>query len=270
MGDTQYNVIINPYRDATSLTALKTELDRRWGPLVQKEGVAVMAKDDTVGNLATFGNTQNSQLFVAMGVRKSPTPSYEIASALAGAIAYYGSIDPARPFTTLPLVGVMAPAEEDRLTLSEANTLLYDGITTSYVAPGNVVSIQRVITMYQKNALGADDPSYLDLTTILTLSYIRYDTRTMIQTKYPRHKLGNDGTNFGTGQPIVTPKVIKSEIIARYRQWEEIGLVEGVDAFKAGLIVERNVSDRNRLDVLMNPDLINGFLVAGVQIKFIL
>jgi phage tail sheath gpL-like len=124
--------------------------------------------------------------------------------------------------------------------------------------------------MYQKNALGADDISYLDLTTVLTLAYIRYDLRAMLMTKYPRHKLANDGTRFGVGQAIITPKVAKAELIARFRQWEQQGLVENVDAFKSGLIVERNGSDPNRLDIKITPDVINSLIVTGVQIGFLL
>lgn len=269
-GDEQYNVIINPYRDETSLTALKTELDRVDDASIQKDGVAVMALDDTVANLSTFGNAQNTKHFVTLGIYKSPTPAFEIASALAGIIASEGSRDPALPMQTVELVGVLPPAEENRFTTAEANVLLFDGISTCYVTPGKTVAVQRLITMYQKNELGADDPSYLDLTTVLTLSYLRFDTRTLIQRKYPRFKLADDGTRFGDGQKVVTPKVIKAELIARFAQWELMGLVEGADAFRDGLIVERNLTDRNRLDIQMDPDLMNSFLVAGVKIKFVL
>ena len=58
--------------------------------------------------------------------------------------------------------------------------------------------------------------------------------------------------------------------IAKFRQWEEQGLVEGIDQFKADLIVERNISDVNRLDFMLPPDLINQLRVTGVKIGFLL
>ena len=126
------------------------------------------------------------------------------------------------------------------------------------------------MTTYQKNAYGAPDTAYLDVNTVLTLGYLRYDMRTFWLNKYPRHKLANDGTRYGAGQAIMTPKVAKAEVVNRFRMWEEQGLVEGFDQFKDDLIVERNGSDPNRLDILMSPDLVNQLRVTGVQIAFLL
>ncbi|HGB3609947.1 TPA: hypothetical protein ACIVDT_005112, partial [Salmonella enterica subsp. enterica serovar Eastbourne] len=40
--------------------------------------------------------------------------------------------------------------------------------------------------------------------------------------------------------------------------------------FKKNLLVERNTSNRNRLDVLCTPDLVNQFRFFAAQIRFIL
>ena len=58
--------------------------------------------------------------------------------------------------------------------------------------------------------------------------------------------------------------------MALFGTWEEKGLVEGIDRFKADLVVERNASDPNRLDFLLTPDLINQFIVGAAKIAFIL
>ncbi|MDC6679483.1 hypothetical protein OEZ78_28885, partial [Leclercia adecarboxylata] len=41
-------------------------------------------------------------------------------------------------------------------------------------------------------------------------------------------------------------------------------------AFKAALLVERNVGDVNRLDFLLRPNLINQFRIGATSIQFIL
>jgi phage tail sheath gpL-like len=138
------------------------------------------------------------------------------------------------------------------------------------VNAGNVPVVERFITTYKTNAAGADDPSYLDVETLFTLQYIRWDWRNHVLRKFPRHKLADDGTRFGAGQTVVTPKIMKAEAIAKFADWELAGLVEGREQFKRDLIVERNVSDRNRLDMLLPTDLVNQFRVAGVKIGFIL
>jgi len=66
----------------------------------------------------------------------------------------------------------------------------------------------------------------------------------------------------------VTPMVIRSELIALFREWEEAGLAEGFEQFKTDLIVERNGSDPNRVDAIIPPDVINQFRVFAGQVQF--
>lgn len=270
LGSEQYNVIVIPYTDQANLTAITTELSNRWGPITQNDGWAVTASNVDFASLATLGNAQNTQHVSIVECTKCPTLPWYVAGSVGGTVSYYGPIDPARPFQTLPLNGVLPPKVDERFTDAERNLLLYDGIATLNIDAGGTVRIERIITTYKTNALGALDTSYLDLTTILTLSYLRYDFRNYVLRKYPRHKLADDGTRFGPGQAIVTPLVMKAECISKFREWEEIGLVEGIDQFKNDLIVVRNVSDPNRLDILLPPDLINSLLVVGSQIQFLL
>lgn len=270
LGDTHWTVFAWPWTDAASLADIEDELADRWGPMRMIEGVAITAATGTHSELGTLGDSHNSQHLTIVHAHGTPTPTWEVSAAAAAVASYYGSIDPARPFQTLELKGVLAPATADLFTQYENNLLLYDGISTFQVDSGGSVLVQRLITTYKKNAAGADDVSYLDLNTILTLGYIRYDFRNYILLKYPRHKLADDGTNYGIGQAVITPKVGKAEAIARARVWEEMGLVENVDAFAESVVCERNATDRNRLDWLLPPDLVNQFCVGGVKVQFIL
>ncbi|EJO47554.1 bacteriophage Mu tail sheath family protein [Enterobacter sp. SST3] len=113
-----------------------------------------------------------------------------------------------------------------------------------------MLRIQRDITTYKKNAYGVADNSYLDSETLHTSAYVLRRLKSVITSKYGRHKLANDGTRFGPGQAIVTPAVIKGELLATYRQMEREGIVENYDLFKAHLIVERDANDPTRINVL--------------------
>jgi phage tail sheath gpL-like len=268
IGDDPYETIIFPYTDATSLTALETELDRRWEPLVQREGHAFAAASGTVGALTTMGNSRNNPHVTIMAAGKSPTPPWVWAAVVGGIDAR--EPDPARPRQTLTLPGLLAPAEADRHTQSERNTLLFDGIATHLVAPGGTVAIERLVTTYQLNTLGVADASYLDVTTLRTIAALRQSVRTRIALKYPRHKLADDGTAAGPGQAIVTPATIRHELIALFGDWENAGWVEGRAQFITDLVVERDQSDANRLNAVIPPDIVNGFRVFAAQIKFLL
>lgn len=274
MGDVQYHTIAVPYTDATSLTALEAELLTRWGPMEQKEGQAFAAALGTQGTLTTLGNTRNSQFLTIMSTGgssgNSPTPVYVAAAIVAAVDAAQTEIDPARPRQTLVLTGMLAPQEDHRFTRTERNTLLTDGIATNIVDGGGLVRVERIITTYQTNPLSIPDPSFLDITTLRTSARLRFDVRARIALKYPRHKLANDGTLFDPGQAVVTPSTIRSELISLFRFWEAIGLVERFEQFKQDLIVERNATDVNRVDMRMSPDLMNQFRVFAGQVQFLL
>jgi phage tail sheath gpL-like len=268
MGDMWFQIIAHPYTDSTNLGVIEAELSARFGPMRMIDGVAFTAADDTVANLGTLGNARNSQHSVIMSCQNSPTPPVDVAAAVAAVAARYGSEDPARPFQTLPLSGVLPPAESDLFDLTERNTLLFDGISTFRVGAGDLVQLERLITTYKESAAGAPDTSYLDATTMLTLMYLRYSFRVRVLNRYPRHKLADDGTRIGAGQAIITPMLMKAEALAWFREMEDLGLVEGFDDFKANLVVERDESDPNRLNVTLPPNLINQLIVTAATIQF--
>lgn len=269
LSETQYNIIGHPYTDASNLTKLENELADRFGPIRQNDGVAFTAKIDSLANLTTLGNSRNSQHSSIMGAI-GPSAPWEWTGSICGQTAKSGQADPARPFQTLPLVGIVPPTETDRFTLQERNNLLFDGIATHTVAAGGVVRLERLITTYQTNAAGGQDSSFLDVNTLLTLSFLRFSFRNRMLLRFPRSKLANDGTRFGPGQDIVTPLTAKSEAISLFDEWQSAGLVEGAGQFANDLIVERNASDPNRLDFLLPPDLVNQLRVLGTQIQFLL
>ena len=269
MTEDQYNIIGHPYTGAANLSALEAELLDRFGPIRQNDGLAISAKADSFANLVTLGDSRNSGHNCIVG-SAGPSPSYEWAASLAATAAKFGSIDPARPFQTLPMSALRAPADSERFSFTERDQLLNDGIATFTVDSGGVVRVERLITTYQENSFGSPDTALLDANTLLTLSYLRFDFRSQFQNKYPRHKLGDDGTRFGPGQAVITPKIAKAEAIAIFRGWEELGLVENVDQFKRDILVLRSSSDPNRLEFQLPPDLLNQFRIGAAQIAFLL
>lgn len=270
LADRWFQIFVTPYTDATNLTSIETELADRFGPVRQNDGMHITSIRRDFGDLATFGNTRNSPHNTIIHSFRVLTSTFEVGAAYAGQIAKEGSADPARQFTTLPLNGVLAPRELDRFTAEENNSLLFDGISTFVVDNGGVMRIQMAITTYQKNALGSDDIAFLEVNTLLTLLFLRFDFRTQIGTKYPRAKLAADGTQFGPGQQVITPSKGKAEAINIFRGWELLGLVENVDQFKRDLICVRSKVNNNRLDWILPPDLIDRFRVGAADMQFLL
>ena len=272
MAGSWFDVIAHPYTDATNLLALETEFARRFGPMASIDALGITSAAGTFSTLSTLGNTRNSphnSIMSQAGINPL-TPPYAHAAEVAGQVAFYGAQDPARPFQTLPLPRTLPPAHVDRFTDEERNLLLYEGIGTSKVGGGELVQIERVITTYQLNAAGGEDEAYLDATTLLTLSQLRYTWRQQILTRYPRHKLAGDGARFGAGQKVMTPKLFRAEALMWFEAMEEIGLVEDVEQFESDLIAERNLSNVTRIDSLLAPNIVNPLMQVATKFAFLL
>ncbi|HDR1810473.1 TPA: phage tail sheath subtilisin-like domain-containing protein [Pasteurella multocida] len=262
-----WNYLVNPFTDTESLNDLRTELVKRWGPMQQIDGLCFMAKGGTHAQASTFAEQRNDYLFSVLATNNTPQPAYEWACAYCAVVAGSLSIDPARPVQTLVL-DLLPPLMSERWDLPARNTLLYSGLSTYTVNANNQPQLETAITMYRKNAFGEMDESYLYIETIATLSYIRYAIRQRITSKYPRHKLADDGIRVSPGQAIVTPKVIRNELLALFTELEFKGLVEDFDSFSNELIVERDQDNKCRLNVLSSENLVNQFRVYAHAIQY--
>ncbi|QYN42223.1 phage tail sheath subtilisin-like domain-containing protein [Gilliamella sp. ESL0443] len=271
MGDKLLDFIAFPFNDLSSLATFNHEMDDttgRWSYARQLYGHAYTAKKGNLTELVEFGDKLNYQHISVAGYEsRVQTGLDELIAMRTARNAIFIRNDPARPTQSGMLNGALPASDSNQFTLTEQQSLLSHGIATAYVSSGNLL-IQRDITTYQRNSYGIADNSYLDSETLHTLAYVLRKLRSVITSKYPRHKLANDGTRFGAGQAIITPAVAKAEINATYRQLELMGLVENFDVFKKNLIVERNINDPNRLDVLFPPDLVNQLRVFAVLAQF--
>jgi phage tail sheath gpL-like len=266
IGDTKFDTIVIPYTDTANLTAMEGLMLQRFGPTVQKEGMLYTAASGTVGVLQTLGTSRNNQCEVIVGTGKSPTPPWIWAASVAALDT--NETDPARPRQTLTIPGVLPPQLPQVWIGDDRRTLLFSGISTFKVARDGTCSIERLVTTYALNAYGFPDISYRNLETLRTLYYLRFTTRARFAQKYPRHKLADDGTVIAPGQPIITPKIARAEMIALFQDWMAAGLTEDLDQFKRDLVMQRNASDPDRLDAVIPPNTVNQFRVFAGQIGF--
>ncbi|EGQ7459308.1 phage tail sheath subtilisin-like domain-containing protein [Escherichia coli] len=271
MGDEAFDFIGLPFNDAASINMMMTEMNDssgRWSYARQLYGHVYTAKLGTLSELVGAGDMHNQQHITLAGYEKeTQSPVDELVASRLAREAVFIRNDPARPTQTGELVGMLPAPKGKRFIMTEQQTLLSHGVATAYVE-GGTLRIQRSVTTYKKNAYGVADNSYLDSETLHTSAYVLRKLKSVITSKYGRHKLANDGTRFGPGQAIVTPAVIKGELLATYRQMERAGIVENYDLFKQYLIVERDADNPNRLNTLFPPDYVNQLRVFAVVNQF--
>lgn len=253
----EYDIIAVPFIDETSYGALKTHLDSVSGPMEQRPAIGVIADDDALATVTTLTAAINSGRITCGYLRGTRSPLFEIAAAYAAVLA--SEEDPARPLNTLALAGIAAPPVASRLSRTEQESCLANGATPLEVGPGEVVQIVRAVSTYVQDAQGIDDPALLDITTIRTLDYVRLAVRTRIALRFPREKLSSK-----------TPDAVRDQILDVLYQLQDLEIVEEVEANAAGVLVERDSQDANRLNAKIPCDVVNGLHVFAGRIDLLL
>ena len=268
----QFHYIIQPYCAAANLREIEDELEDRFLPLNDLQGHGFGAFAGTMASIGVLGNSRNSPHNTMIGITNPPNTPEEWAAAWGAVAAWNLNNDPARPLQFLKLKGIKPPFIENRFTRAERDVLLYDGIATWIVDSGGNVLIERSITTYQKTALGTPDPSYLDIQTLATLGEIRFQYKNRMVARFiiPRFKLADDTFPVQPGSYVATPKTVKQETIALFTLLRDKGLIENLDEFIENLVVERDLTDVNRVNVLIPVDVINQFRILSGNIQFIL
>lgn len=252
-----HNIIVCPYIDTTSLTALRDHLDSVGGPLEQRGAIGVLGHTGTLAQSTTLADTINSgreSIALFPGTISLP---WELGAAYAAVVA--SEEDPARPLNTLYLTGIAPAPLASRLGRTEQESALYNGVTPIEVGPGERPQIVRAITTYQVDAQGVADISMLDLTTIRTLDFARLSYRSRVALRFPREKLSSR-----------TPPKVRDELLDVSYKLEELEILENVDETKDGLIVERDSQDPNRLDAKIPCDVVNGLHLFAGRIDLLL
>lgn len=265
MGDDQWDWIVMPYCTSALLGEIEVWLDGRWGPISQMYGHNISVYNGTAGATQTFTSGRNSWHTSIMPVYRAPQPTYLWAAAIGAVSAAHLQSAPelSRPLHTLPLVGIMPPkAMADRWSDLQRQSFYYAGASGYRVQDGEV-QIDRLITTYQRNAWGSPDQSWLDINTIAQLMYGLRDLRAYMTQTYPRHALVD--SNPHNLQGFATVDDIRNSFIHAYKQLEAIGVFENSPLFAELLIVERNLTDPNRVDTYLPLDHVNALRVLAVN-----
>jgi phage tail sheath gpL-like len=232
-----YDFIAVPYTDATSLTAIEAFLNGtagRWSSIQQLYGHAFTAVRGTVSARGSFGVTRNPEHVSCLGFYDSPTPAWLESADFAGAHALRIRANPAQGVAGMAL-GLLPPPIASQDTPSNRNVLLYDGISTYFVDPSGTCRIDRSITMYQTNAGGQPDNSYLNTNLLFQAMYCARYINAQITSQFiqPGKILVANGTPIPLGAPAVTPNGIFQAVVAMYSYLSTQFIVQNPAKFAA-------------------------------------
>ena len=263
-----FDFIVMPWTDANSLNAMMDFLNDasgRWSWQQMIYGGCFTAFQGSLGQITNFGVGRNDQHMSVMGYWDAPDPPWIWAAQIGGACAASLRVDPGLPLQYMATT-LKAPDVHHRFTISERNTLLYDGISTFRVNQAGQVIIERMCTTYRQNMAGAPDNSYLDVETMYGLMYVARDLTNYLLTRYARKKLVSDVTVIQPGSNCVNTTMIGASIISEYRVLEAAGYVQNSTIFAANLIVEN--AGGGLVKVLAPVDLVNQLRQIAILLQF--
>lgn len=271
LGDQAFDFVIMPYFDTTSLDSLKSffnDATGRWSWTQQIYGHGFTAMKGTVSAATTLGLARNDQHMTILPENGSKTPHWVQAAGYAATAAVSIKADPGRPVQSLAVQGISAPDPASRFTLTERNTLLFSGMSTFSVADDGTVALENLITTYQKNAFGQPDDSYLEIETMFQIMFILRSLRAFVTSNFGRMKLADDYSQVGPGSFTTTPAAIKAALVGHYSTLVDNNQAQDLAIFEAGLIVEINATNHNRVDVLYDPTIMNQLRIFAVLFQF--
>jgi phage tail sheath gpL-like len=271
LSDAPFDVIALGYKDDATLDAMTDFMDNisgRWSPYQQVYGHVVSANGADFAGLITQGGEYNDPSQSILGIPDGSTPFWCWAAEVAAWIQVrLGNGPPlvSRSLTGLELPGVEPAADQQSwFDITERQSLLEAGIATLKVDQQRHVLIDRIVTTYKTDVDGNSDASWRDVNTRFQIMYFTRFMRQAIQSAFPQAALTDDDLGI---EGFASPGQIKDVLIHAYQQLQNLGLVENVDLFAKGLVVERNALDANRVDILMRPDVVNQLDIIAALIQ---
>lgn len=259
-----YTDLHMPYTDAANLLVLEEWLKDRYSATGKMDAQAYIGFRGTFSEVYTFSDGRNSALVSNIDVASDALePAWLWSAACCAWGGFWSNQHPARPYKGLPLKGLKPPPSVR--TTTERRILLSNGCSTWTVNANGEVVLERVVTMYQVNAGGIDDDTFMDITTPKTFSHIRYDHNAYITTLYfgAEGKVLTESESAAAASDIlVTPKTIAASSKARSELWVEKGWVSEVLNIKS----EVDSSDPTRVNMLMSLDITNPFMILASKL----
>jgi len=269
----QFFYVGMPYNDSATEGVWSTEYgfgaSGRWSFSRQQYGFIMNAYRNDYADSITRGLSTNQPVISSMAIeQQAASPTWEWAAAYCGLASNAFQDDPARPLQTLEMLGVLPAALAFRYSQAQLNNLTNSGFAIQAVAPDGNPMILRETTQYQLNSFGQGDTAFGLLTVLATLAFLLSDLKSTVTNKFARVKLVPDGTAYGPGQAIVTPKTIMGELIARFVTMMYLGLVSDITDFTNNLVVQIDTTNPNRVNVLWPPQLAGALRIFSLLAQF--
>lgn len=268
MGSRWYRYVALGFADAATLATIHTESQRRYKPPVQAGFRAFCAFRGDYLAAAEFGESKNYEHIAMLAVGTNPTPTWIAAAQLASAAGPKLQNSPVESLEGSTLVGMIG---KDYFDWTNANSLLYKGMSIMEVGTDGTCYIKRLISMYQRRSDGSADDAWLDINVAETMERIRYEQRIGAIQRFRGTAAAKSDEGYRPGLRITTVDSVRSYLLSLYKNtlMRDYGWVQDYDTYKANLTVEQNSDDPGRFDFLDKPIINSPFNILAGRSQFL-
>lgn len=264
LGQRWYRYVALGINDAATLAAWHTESQARYLPPIQAGFRAFTAHRGDFATASAFGLTKNYEHIADLSLELNPTPTWEAAAIVCAAAAPRLYNNPVESLEGTPLPGMIGVTYHD---WTNANSLLFKGMSLLQVAKDGSCSIKRLISMYQFRPDGSADDAFLDINTAEVMERIRYEQRIGAIMRFTGTAAAKTNEGYRPGLRITTVDDVRAYLLSTYqhRLMQEFGWVQNYEYYKTNLVVEQDPLNPSRFNFADQPVLLSPYyILAGV------
>ena len=246
--------IAAPFQDSTNIGKLKTYLTARMNMSPNRlAGSVIGYVNKSYADALAVPATINSKHIAPIWDARSLAPDIEFGAAVLGMCAYSATLDPGRPFVTLP-VGVPVKANVFDLDYARNDALFRAGIGYCKLDASGDMILGDVALSYRLTAAGAATEEWFDMVSLTRRQVKAYQAeQTFLSDPYTRGMVGSDDIVTAKDY-VIKPKKVLADIYALIDNWAAEGWTKNPDVVKATAKAEINATNQSRIDAELTDD----------------
>lgn len=253
--------------NGATLAAWHAESQARYAPPIQAGFRAFTAHRGDYASAVEFGAARNSEHLSCLALELNPTPVWEAAAivcAVAGPKLYNNPVESLEGIALTGMVGV------NYHNWTNANSLLFKGMSVMQVSKDGSCSIKRLISMYQYRPDGSADDAFLDINTAEVMERIRYEQRMGAIKRFVGTAAAKSNEGYRPGLRITTEDDVRAYLLSLYKHtlMQEYGWAQAYDYYKDNLVVEQDPTNPSRFNYLDTPVVLSPFYVLAGRAQF--
>jgi phage tail sheath gpL-like len=267
IGQRWFRYIAIGMNDVATMAAWHAESQSRYKPPVQNGFRAFAAFRGDYASAVAYGTAKNYEHIATLALGINPTSTWEAAAIATAAAAPKLYNNPVESLEGTPLVGMVANSYYE---WTQANSLLFKGMSVLQYAKDGSCTIKRLISMYQTRADGSADDAYLDINTAEAMERIRYEQRMGAIKRFTGTAAAKTNEGYKPGLRITTIDDVRAYLLTLYKDTlvREYGWCQAYDYYKANLVVEQDPQNPSRFNYVDDPVLLSPFYILAGRAMF--